>query len=135
VIAFHYFTPIYHTNVMMSIGEKFSVICLDCIPDNAERNRVPASLEKSFDVIPISMDQMENHFSGNILQVNLVSGDPLIVMSKRAYKCFTHLQREQLEQFGKLEAGDLDTIETLGGGSARCMMAEIFSQHKAEKKP
>ncbi|UCD83055.1 MAG: hypothetical protein JSW26_15875, partial [Desulfobacterales bacterium] len=59
-------TPIYNTNVMMSIGEEFRVICLDCIPDNAERNRVLASLEKSFDVIPISMDQMENHFSGNI---------------------------------------------------------------------
>ena len=120
---------------MMSIGEKFSVICLDCIPDNAERNRVLASLEKSFEVIPISMDQMENHFCGNILQVNSVSGDPLIVMSKRTYNGFKHLQREQLEQYGKLVAVDLDTIETIGGGSARCMMAEIFSQRKAEKKP
>ena len=81
------------------------------------------------------MDQMENHFCGNILQVNSVSGDPLIVMSKRAYNGFTHLQREQLEQFGKLVAVDLDTLETIGGGSARCIMAEIFSQRKAEKKP
>lgn len=124
-------TPIYHTNVMMSIGEKFSVVCLDCIPDSSERQRVLTSLEKSFDVIPISVDQMEKHFCGNILQVNSLDGKPLIVMSERAFKGFSNPQRQQLEQYGKIVAVNLDTIETIGGGSARCMMAEIFSQRKS----
>lgn len=122
--------PIYHTNVMMSIGEKFSVICLDCIPDLSERKKVAASLEKSFDLIPISMDQMEDHFCGNILQVNSIAGDPLIVMSQRAFNGFSETQRLKLEQYGKLVPVDLDTIETIGGGSARCMMAEIFSKKR-----
>jgi hypothetical protein len=123
--------PIYHTNVMMSIGEKFSVVCLDCIPDETEKKRVLSSLEKSFDVIPISMEQMERHFCGNILQVNSVQGHPKIVMSTRAFNGFTPGQRQQLEQYGKLVHVDLETIETIGGGSARCMMAEIFSKRKS----
>ena len=120
--------PIYHTNVMMSIGEKFAVACLDCIPDSTEQKRVASSLEKSFDLIPISLDQMEKCFCGNILQVNSVSGDPLIIMSQRASKGFTDAQHRKLEQYGKIVAVNLDTIETIGGGSARCMMAEIFSK-------
>lgn len=69
-------TPVYHTNVIMSIGEKFSVVCLDCIPDKDQRKRVKASLEKSFDTVEISMEQMEHHFCGNILQVNSAGGKP-----------------------------------------------------------
>lgn len=124
--------PIYHTNVMMSIGEKFSVVCLDCIPDDLERKRVLTSLEKSFDVISITMDQMENHFCGNILQVNSVEGNPRIIMSQNAFNGFTEKQLLTLEQYGKPVCVDLKTIETIGGGSARCMMAEIFSKRKQE---
>jgi hypothetical protein len=123
-------TPIYHTNVMMSIGEKFAVVCLDCIYDKAEKELVRTSLGKSFDIITISMDQMENYFCGNILQVNSAGGTPLIVMSKTAFTGFRSDQIEQLETFGKILPMDLSTIEAVGGGSARCMMAEIFSEKK-----
>jgi hypothetical protein len=122
--------PIYHTNVIMSIGDRFAVICLDCIPDPAQRERVKTSLEQSFDVIEISMDQMENHFSGNILQVNSAGGRPLIVMSRRAEQGFTPSQLERLGQYGKILPMELDIIEQVGGGSARCMMAEIFSEKR-----
>ena len=120
--------PIYHTNVIMSIGDRFSVICLDCIPDTGQRNRVKTSLERSFDVIEISMDQMENHFCGNILQINSTGGQAMIVMSRNAYNGFQPKQIRRLERYGKILPMDLDTIETIGGGSARCMMAEIFSE-------
>jgi hypothetical protein len=123
-------TPIYHTNVMMSIGDKFAVICLDCIHDKAEKKQVQTSLEASFDVIEISMDQMENFFCGNILQVNSAGETPLIVMSNSAFKGFTKEQIERLETHGKILSMDLTTIESVGGGSARCMMAEIFSEKK-----
>jgi hypothetical protein len=123
-------TPIYHTNVMMSIGDRFAVVCLDCIYDEAEKQRVKSSLEASFDLIEISMDQMENYFCGNILQVNSAGGTPLIVMSKSAFEGFSPDQINRLERYGKILSMDLTTIETVGGGSARCMMAEIFSEKK-----
>ncbi len=122
--------PIYHTNVMMSIGDKFAVICLDCIDDPTEKERVKTSLENSFEIIEISMDQMENYFCGNILQINSAGGTPLIVMSKRAFSGFTPAQIQRIEIYGKILAVDLTTIEAVGGGSARCMMAEIFSEKK-----
>ncbi len=123
-------TPIYHTNVMMSIGNEFAVICLDCIYDKVEKKQVQSSLEASFDVIEISMDQMENFFCGNILQVNSAGGTPLIVMSRCAFEGFTKEQINRLETHGKILSMDLTTIESVGGGSARCMMAEIFSEKK-----
>ncbi len=122
--------PIYHTNVMMSLGDKYVVICLDCIDDKKEREQVTTSLEDEFEVIEISMDQMENHFCGNILQVNSAGGRPLIVMSQKAHAGFSPNQIQRLEVYGKILPMDLTTIETIGGGSARCMMAEIFSEKK-----
>ena len=123
-------TPIYYTNVMMSIGDRFAVVCLDCIYDKKEQEQVKSSLEVSFDIIEISMDQMENSFCGNILQVNSAGGTPLIVMSKTAFAGFDQDQIKQLEGYGKLLPMDLGIIESVGGGSARCMMAEIFSEKK-----
>ncbi len=123
-------TPIYHTNVMMSIGDAFAVVCLDCIPDKKEREQVKGNLEASFDLIEISMDQMENSFCGNILQVNSAGGTPLIVMSKSAHQGFDPDQIHRLQTHGKILPMDLTTIESVGGGSARCMMAEIFSEKK-----
>ncbi len=122
--------PIYHTNVMMSIGDRYAVICLDCIYKPEEREMVKASLEKEFEVIEISIDQMENHFCGNILQVNSAGGRPLIVMSEKAHAGFTPEQIQRLGAYGTLLPMDLTVIETIGGGSARCMMAEIFSEKK-----
>jgi len=120
--------PIYHANVMMGLGEKFAVVCLDCICGQKDKTRVYNSLNKSFEVIEISMDQMENHFCGNILQVNSSEGNPLIVMSQRAFKGYSREQIKRFEQYGKILPVDLTTIEAVGGGSARCMMAEIFSE-------
>ena len=118
--------PIYHTNVMMGLGDRFAVICPDAIPDFAQRTRVMQSLAGSFDVIEISVAQMEKHFCGNLLQLRSRAGEPLVVMSARAEQGFMPEQRRRLAAYGKLVSVDLDTIETIGGGSARCMLAEIF---------
>ncbi|MBF0467865.1 MAG: hypothetical protein HQK61_03125, partial [Desulfamplus sp.] len=88
------------------------------------------TVKQYFDLVPISIEQMEKYFCGNILQVNSASGDPLIVMSKKAFSGFTGEQIKRLEQYGKILSVDLNTIETTGGGSARCMMAEIFSEKR-----
>ncbi len=120
--------PVYHTNVMMGIGEKFAVVCLECICNKDDRDRVYNSLNRFFDVIEISMDQMENHFCGNILEVHSTDGHPFIVMSNRAFSGYSKEQLHRLEQYGRILHVDLETIETVGGGSARCMMAEIFSE-------
>ncbi|NOX34625.1 MAG: hypothetical protein GXP56_12995 [Deltaproteobacteria bacterium] len=124
--------PVYHTNVMMSLGKKYAVICLECITDKKQRNHVLSTLKKSFDVMEITMGQMENHFCGNILEVRNNKNDPFIVMSKNACQGFTRAQKSFLEQYGEILSFDLSTIEKTGGGSARCMMAEIFSAR--EKK-
>jgi len=120
--------PIYHTNVMMSIGDNYAVICLECIPKPHEQQVVVKTLQESFEIIEISMDQMEQYFCGNILQVNSDKKEPLIVMSKRAYEGFNKEQLKRLGIYGKIIPIDLTTIEAVGGGSARCMMAEIFSK-------
>ncbi|WDP86096.1 MAG: hypothetical protein HUN05_13975 [Desulfobacter sp.] len=122
--------PIYHTNVMMSIGDKYAVVCLECIPNKEERAQVRTFLEKEFEIIEISMDQMENYFCGNILQVNLAGGRALIVMSQKAHDEFNADQIKRLQAHGRILPMDLTVIETIGGGSARCMMAEIFSEKK-----
>lgn len=119
--------PIYHTNVMMSLGEKYAVICLSCIPDKKQRDHVLATLEKSFDVMEITMEQMEKHFCGNILEVRNRQNKSFIVMSENARRGFTENQINFLAQYGEILSFDLSTIEKIGGGSARCMMAEIFS--------
>lgn len=117
--------PIYHTNVMMSIGKGYVVICADCIEED-DRERVLSRLSENHEIITISMEQMEQHFCGNILQVRNSLGERLIVMSRRAYEGFGPEKREDLGRFGTLVPVDIDTIEQIGGGSARCMMAEIF---------
>ncbi|MCF6248186.1 MAG: arginine deiminase-related protein [Desulfobacula sp.] len=119
--------PIYHTNVMMSLGEKYAVICSDCIPDKKQKDHVLATLKKSFDILEITMEQMEHNFCGNILEVRNSKNKSFIVMSQSAHKAFTSKQKVFLEQYGTILSFDLTTIETIGGGSARCMMAEIFS--------
>ncbi len=124
--------PIYHTNVMMSLGEKYAVICAECIPDKKQRDHVLATLKKSFDVMEITMDQMEKHFCGNILGVRNQGNESFIVMSQNAYQGFTKKQKDFLEQYGEILSFDLSFIEKIGGGSARCMMAEIFSVRETD---
>ncbi|WP_246085420.1 citrulline utilization hydrolase CtlX [Solitalea koreensis] len=121
---------IYHTNVMMCIGDKFAVVCFDSIPDPEEKENVLASLVNSGkEVIEISFEQM-NKFAGNMLQVLGKNGESLLIMSEQAYKSLMQEQIAKLEQFSKLVYAPIYTIETNGGGSARCMMAEIHLPFK-----
>lgn len=118
--------PVYHTNVMMCVADEYAVVCLDSIPDKTERKKVSTSLQDSQkEIIPISMDQM-NHFAGNMLQVHNKQGEPLLIMSSQAYHSLNPEQVTGLEKFNRILHTDISTIESNGGGSARCMMAEIF---------
>ncbi len=118
--------PIYHTNVMMSIGDHFVLICAEAIDDLNERERVIDSLRyQSKEIILIYEDQL-NDFVGNILQVKSKDNGFFLVMSTRAFQSLNAQQKVQLEKYGTLLHSDLTTIEMLGGGSARCMIAEIF---------
>ncbi|GAA4203319.1 arginine deiminase-related protein [Pedobacter jeongneungensis] len=117
--------PIYHTNVMMCIGDRFAVICLDSIKDPEERLNVTISLKGTEkEVIEISLDQM-NKFAGNMLQVANAAGENLLVMSEQAYLSLNAEQIISLEKYSRIIYAPLYTIEKNGGGSARCMMAEI----------
>jgi hypothetical protein len=117
--------PIYHTNVLMCIGSKFAVICLDSIVNNTEKEQVIESLTKAGkQIITISFSQM-NKFAGNMLEIKNTDGESLIVMSQCAFDALHEEQQELLSTFGKLIYADISTIETNGGGSARCMIAEV----------
>ncbi|RTY92312.1 citrulline utilization hydrolase CtlX [Flavobacterium sp. GT3R68] len=118
--------PIYHTNVMMCIGETYAVICADCIDDKKERKMVLDSLKgDDKEVVLITEDQLDN-FAGNMLEVKGADDRRYLVMSTSAYKSLTKKQIAQLEEHVTIVSSSLDTIEACGGGSARCMMAEIF---------
>ncbi|MBX2931633.1 MAG: amidinotransferase [Chitinophagaceae bacterium] len=117
---------IYHTNVMMCVANKYAVICLDSIKNEAEKNAVIHSLEKTGkQIMTISYEQM-NHFAGNMLQVKNTDGEHLLVMSSQAFNALTKEQVTLLQGFNKIVHSSLTTIETNGGGSARCMLAEVF---------
>jgi len=118
--------PIYHTNVMMALGEEYAVICLDSIDDAKERKSVLKSLKQdSKQVIAITEAQVES-FAGNMMQLKTQGGGKLLVMSDQAYQSLTPDQIKKLERFNEILHPDIKTIETLGGGSVRCMMAEVF---------
>ncbi len=121
---------IYHTNVMMNIANEYAVICLDAITDKRERENVIGSLKRSGkEIIDISFDQL-HRFAGNMLQVKNADQEMLLVMSSQAYGSLTHEQVTALKKYNRILYSDLKTIETAGGGSARCMMAEVFLQPK-----
>jgi hypothetical protein len=120
--------PIYHTNVMMAVGEDFAVICAECIDDETERMEVISALEDTGkEVILISEEQVRK-FAGNMLEVRSSKspGKRYLIMSQSAYDCLTEIQRAALSSHCEIIYSPLDTIEELGGGSARCMMAEVF---------
>ena len=118
--------PIYHTNVMMCVAEQFVVICLDCIDDEMEREKVQEVIKSTEkEVIEISEEQMQQ-FAGNMLQVQNEEGTQFLVMSETAYKSLTPEQIEKIESYCEIIYADLNTIEINGGGSARCMLAEVF---------
>lgn len=117
---------IYHTNVLMCLGDTFAVICADCIDDKKERKMVLDSLRgDDKEIILITEDQV-NNFAGNMLEVKGKNDERFLVMSESAYKSLTKKQIAQLEAHVEIIHSSLDTIEACGGGSARCMMAEIF---------
>jgi len=118
--------PIYHTNVIMCLGEKFSVICLDSIDDKKERKNVIKHLKEDHKEIISISEQQVNSFAGNMLQVLGSNDERYIVMSNSAYESLTNQQIKQIEKHGKILYSSLDTVEACGGGSARCMMAEVF---------
>lgn len=117
---------IYHTNVMMCVAKEFVVICLDCIDDEMEREKVQEVIKSTNkEVIEISEDQLQQ-FAGNMLQVQNEAGEKFLVMSETAYKSLTSDQIQRIESHCEIIYADLNTIETNGGGSARCMLAEVF---------
>lgn len=117
---------IYHTNVMMAIGERFSVLCADAIPDPAQRAAVMRELEESgHEPIVINVAEM-NGFAGNLLALCAGDGQPLIAMSATAWNCLTPPARRALERHGKIVTAPIPTVERHGGGSVRCMIAEVF---------
>ncbi len=121
---------IYHTNVMMALGESFVVICMDTVRDAKEN----AALREKFaatqkEIIDIAMEQMMQ-FAGNMLQVRNTGGETYLVMSEQAYRSLTPEQIQQIQKHTNILYSPISTIETYGGGSARCMMAEVFLPKK-----
>ncbi len=117
---------IYHTNVMMAMGIDFVVICLDSIPNKKERKTVETTFRESGKkVIEITFEQM-NSFAGNMLQIRGANHSPLLIMSQAAFNSLSGNQIKELEKHTEILSSDIPVIEQFGGGSVRCMMAEVF---------
>jgi hypothetical protein len=118
---------IYHTNVMMCVADRYVVICLDSILDPEEKKSVVETIQASGkDIIPISTTQM-NHFAGNMLQLENTIGEKILVMSTAAWHSLDSEQKKKLSGYNRILHASLQHIESNGGGSARCMIAEIHS--------
>lgn len=122
--------PIYHTNVMMCLAENFAVICLDSIDDQKERKNVVKHLKQSGKEIVNITEAQVHRFAGNMLQVRGADNKKYLVMSGAARKALRPDQVAAIEKHCEILSADLETIETCGGGSARCMMAEVFLPKK-----
>jgi len=123
---------IYHTNVMMCVAEQFAIVCLDAIDDKKERKNVLKHLkENKKEVIAITEAQV-NAFAGNMLQVKGDNNELFLVMSSSAYHSLTKDQLQKIEKHNSIIHSSLETIETCGGGSARCMMAEVFLPNQSK---
>jgi hypothetical protein len=117
---------IYHTNVMLCVAQEYAVVCLECIKDLTERKAVMDSLKKTNKtIVELSLDQID-HFAGNMLEAKNKANESFLIMSSRAYKAMNEAQITQIQQHSQIIHAPLTTIENYGGGSARCMLAEIF---------
>ncbi len=117
---------IYHTNVMMSIADTFAMVCLDSIPSKSEKKIVISHLKDSGkEIISINKNQI-NHFAGNVIQLEGAEGKKYLIMSQQAKDSLSKEQLEKIENHCEIIASPLDTIEYYGGGSARCMITEVF---------
>ncbi|MCK9447987.1 MAG: arginine deiminase-related protein [Bacteroidales bacterium] len=122
--------PIYHTNVMMCVADEYAVICLSTLDNQAEHQKVVRQLQETGkEIIDITEEQM-HHFAGNMLQVGGQGNDKYLVMSQTAYDSLTKEQIDTIKKYNPIITVDISTIETQGGGSARCMMAEVFLPKK-----
>ncbi|TFZ48459.1 amidinotransferase [Serratia proteamaculans] len=122
--------PIYHTNVMMSVGVQYAIICVESLRNQAQKSALIATLERSGKtIIDVSFAQMEA-FACNVLELRAEDGNPVYAMSTRAWASFTPQQQALIGSYARLALGPIDIIEDLGGGGARCMLAEIFLQKK-----
>jgi hypothetical protein len=117
---------IYHTNVMMCLAENFAVICLECIDDKKERENVKKHLKQDGKEIIVITEAQVRSFAGNMLQVKGANDERFLIMSTAAHQSLTESQVKAIEKHCKILSSSLDTIEACGGGSARCMMAEVF---------
>ncbi|QQS70554.1 amidinotransferase [Candidatus Saccharibacteria bacterium] len=118
--------PIYHTNVLMAVADRYAVVCLEALREHADVTRLRSRLEASDKrVIEITQGQVQQ-FAGNMLQVWDHAGNPFLVMSEQARQSLTESQLSELESYNPLISSAIPTIEKLGGGSVRCMMAEIY---------
>ena len=117
---------IYHTNVMMVVAPDFALVCLDTVDDPKERASLQDSLTFSGKVVIPLTEQQLAQFAGNMLALTATDGKALLVMSTRAYNALTSKQMVQLQQYVKLVHSPIPTIEDLGGGSVRCMLAEVY---------
>lgn len=122
---------IYHTNVMMAIASKVAVVCLECVSDPEESKKLHQSLSKNHSVVEITIEQVHS-FAGNMLALRSRNGEELMVMSARALASLTAEQKSEIEKTCRIVAAPINTIEDIGGGSARCMIAEIFLPLKNE---
>jgi hypothetical protein len=121
---------IYHTNVMMAVGEEFAIVCLDSLKDEDEQKELIESLDaRGKEIIDITYNQMES-YAGNMLNVNSVTGENYIIMSEQAYRSLDDNQIERIESHGRILKSNIDVIEKYGGGGVRCMMAEVFLKKK-----
>ena len=126
--------PIYHTNVMMCIADRYAVVCLDTVSDPDERNEVARRLTAAGKaIVEITFEQLA-HFAGNMLQVENKAGEKLLIMSSQAYESLSQGHREILERYNRIVHSSIGTIEANGGGSARCMMAEVHLPVKKIEK-
>lgn len=121
--------PIYHTNVMMAIASNVAIVCLECLPNLDERNDLHESLAQKHEVVEITEDQVHS-FAGNMLALKNSKGEELMIMSAKAASSLTTEQKTTIEKYCRIVSAPIDTIENVGGGSARCMIAEIFLEPK-----
>ena len=124
---------IYHTNVMMSVAEDYALVCLESIPSQKEHDLLKQTLTATKkEIISISLEQV-NAFAGNALELRNLEGKRYLVVSRTAFNALTTHQKKIIERSAQLLPIDISTIETIGGGSVRCMLAEIFCPIKNEK--
>jgi hypothetical protein len=122
--------PIYHTNVMMCVADEYVIICLDSIKDDTQKNLVLESINATNKAIITISEQQLTQFAGNMLQVHNTKGTRYLVMSTKAYQSLSDDQIKTISTFNNIIHADISTIEINGGGSARCMIAEVFLKKK-----